>query len=164
MRNTLLATLLVLAFSSRAQDITRPGWKVGAGREAHGHSVIRVKGKNSWRSIVNIEFETPDEIRARDGGVLSLYVAKKTPGAANLDNFMVVVEDMQGNELFRKEMEAAVASSPNRYHLWWNMKMIFIRKKLPESFKILIIDRLMDTHTAFFVHKSVDGRWTMVDR
>ncbi len=79
---------------------------------------------------------------AGKGGQLKLHIERSTIGAANFKYFTVVVEDSNGIEVMRKELDSDIPETPIRNTQWWNLTLIKIPNKIDYPFYVYVIDDL----------------------
>lgn len=79
------------------------------------------------------------------GGTIILYVGRLTIGSANTDNFLIVIQDDNGNELARQNLKSDIPETPGSDRLWWNTgTMILENPEIIPPFNVYVVDRLDD--------------------
>jgi hypothetical protein len=165
----LLAVSLSHAQSSDAmKELFRPAWKVGKVKVFDGHAVLRQEGKNDYFGFTNILYTSHDQIKAAfekraqqemwtqekkkekmelltevKGGMITLYLGRRSIERANTKNFTVIVKDAKGDEILREELNPKVADRPDRAGSYWtNNSGIGFTKEVKMPLTVYVVDKL----------------------
>lgn len=84
------------------------------------------------------------------GGRIQLNVERITIGAANNDNFTIIVHDSTGAEVHREALESEVANSSHNGN-WWNLDLITVTERIRPPFDIYIVDAVEEQAYRFKV-------------
>jgi hypothetical protein len=140
--------------------------------------VKKVSGKHKYGGKTNIEYIsllklledskkrgikellTPNEImknldsdkRVYGGGLVRLNIKRNTIGAANTENFMIVIRTQDDKEILREKLDRSTAQAPISDRMWWNLKSVALPNAIEFPFKVYVIDDLEDEPFEFQVN------------
>jgi hypothetical protein len=150
---------------AQTKDVLKAKWPVGTTQESHGFTLLRETGDNAAKQITNISYMplpllieeakttaetekwTAEELATRmnklqgqgSGGRVQVYISRLTIEAANASNFMLLVENEQGKELYREEFDSETALQSGGKS---NLFEAYIPIEIGSVFYVSLIDEL----------------------
>lgn len=136
--------------------------------ESYGSSIRAV----NYGSSVKIEYKSQDILQAElkddaklrrvkelknayapKGGLVFLNIRSSTIGAADTQYWEVIVEDMQGNELARRQGEPTIAYYTIEHGMtfWHNLMVTPVEPEVTGDFKVFVNDLLLKNQSEFIV-------------
>ncbi|EKO3590794.1 hypothetical protein N6C01_003269 [Vibrio metschnikovii] len=136
--------------------------------ESYGSNIRAV----NYGSSVKIEYKSPSileteasddaklrrvketgEVYIPQGGFVYLNIHSSTIGAADTQYWEVIVEDMQGNELARRQGEPTVAYYTIEHGMtfWHNLIVTPVDQEVKGNFKVFVNDLLLKRRSEFIV-------------
>lgn len=87
------------------------------------------------------------------GGWLILDIGRATIGAADTRYFTVVIQDTEGNEVLRKQLESSVARPlfSGSVTTWKNSEVLWMYDPLKTGYKVFVIDAINKTRYEYLI-------------
>ena len=83
------------------------------------------------------------------------YVYGATISAANTENWMYIIQTMNGKDLIRKEGENNIPeyTTLSQYAtIWWNIDSACLSKEIEGPYKVYVIDQLNNLRSGFIIY------------
>ena len=135
-----------------------------------GYLVNKISGNHKYGRTIKVEYQSLsqvlDELRSTakremwtdhnlksdlsfyrsiaKGGVVTLDINRGTRGAANSDNFSVIIKDIDEKEIFRKDFVKNRPTYSSKSDGWWTYCYASIDKRVSAPVYIYVIDKLAD--------------------
>jgi len=124
--------------------LTRVGYKPYSNLK---QDLFRKKSLHKWSKE---EYE--DELaKLPQAGYLEIYIQRISIDAANTKWLTVIVNSIEGEELYRKTLESDIAETPIRNNLWWNLKIVPLYFTVKGEFYVYVIDDLYNLRFEYIV-------------
>ena len=159
------AAIIAVSFFVSALQAQFPKlWKTGKVKDIGGYSILREEGPRlatpyiyfegreglmeDMQSRAEMEMWTPEEIQGRlsalEGivGYVHLKIVGSSIEAANTENFSVIIQDMDGNELYRERLEPSVPDYEvlDLHTSWTNYGSVSVPGSVSLPFRVFIVD------------------------
>lgn len=88
-------------------------------------------------------------------GCIMFYVYGATINAANTENWMYIIQTMNGKDLIRKEGENNIPehTTLSQYAtIWWNIDSACLSKEIEGPYKVYVIDQLNNLRSGFIIY------------
>lgn len=179
--NRLLLLSLGVFFCSGSKAQFPKLWKTGKAKEINGYSILREVGAGQGTPYIyfedretllteaqqraEVEMWTPEEkaseISALNNitGLLRLKIVRSSIEGGDTENFSVIIQDMDGQEIHRERLESSVPDGEvHQYGTFWNNHAtLAIPKSVELPVRVFIIDHFQTdpkyTRTVYVVQK-----------
>lgn len=159
------------------RNLIMGNWREGKEKYIYTNFVFRHQGRNDIGGATNIGYQTPQQLQSemlekannemwtkekieqtlqvfdpkKISFVIHFYLTRLTINSANTENFTIIVMDsLNQNELFRKQLDSDVPQiPPYGSSYWWNYDMIYVPKGISGRVYIYVIDGLSRDNNRF---------------
>jgi len=112
---------------------------------------LNSKAKNEmWSNekLLNEESNIPP------GGYILVHISGPTIGSANTKYWKYVVQDIEGNEIFRESGDNDIPEYTSSQYgtTWWNIDIIYLPNQMTNQFKVYVIDSLSEKRSGFIIY------------
>jgi len=156
---------VIAAFAQNAEDLPKSNWALGKEKVFYGNSIARLEGKNKGE-VTNIAFKTFEQLNEdvqgkaeekgwtedqtqmqllgwevmASGGVVQLFISRKNADASDLQNFTVVIKNLDEEEIFSKKLDAQAAQGTDAVGHWWNTALVVFPEATESDFYVYILE------------------------
>lgn len=163
----MLVVAVVVTTSVFSQKIYRKAqWSVNETITSGSSDITRVEGENKVVVVTNIGYESQEALLEQlkedkkngkvtgdkyknqlneyknisVGGMLYLYIERENPEEANTQNFVVVLKDLEGNEIQKKQMRTQDGKMKKDGSGYKNDGTVFIKTEITSDFMVEVVE------------------------